>query len=147
MSTRCLIGLKEKDNKVSYIYCHHDGDPLVAGKKLVEYYSGKRYLRDLLALGDISSLGKYPLSTPGGWEDYDKVGDKCLAYRDRGEDVSAKTAESINDFLAVDCWQDYTYLFDPEDNKWYVFERGDKEENKKDLKGFLMECGGYYEEE
>ncbi len=25
MSTRCLIGRKVDNNKVEYIYCHHDG--------------------------------------------------------------------------------------------------------------------------
>lgn len=147
MSTRCLIGLREKDNKVSYIYCHNGGEPRRVGKMLVEYYSDKRHLRDLLSLGDMSSLGKYPLSTPGGWEDRTKVGDKCLTYADRSEDVPAKTAESVKDYLAIDCWQNYMYLFDPEENKWYFLNCGDSEGLKEDLKEYLIEEGSYYEEE
>lgn len=58
MSTRCLIGRKIKDNKVEYIYCHHDGYLDGVGEILKTYYTNDDVIDKLMALGDLSALGK-----------------------------------------------------------------------------------------
>ena len=56
MSTRCRIGIKNADNSVSSIYCHHDGYVEGVGKKLDEYWNNKDEIIELIASGDISYL-------------------------------------------------------------------------------------------
>ena len=58
MSTRCLIGRKIENNKVEYIYCHHDGYLDGVGEILKTYYTNDDVIDKLMALGDLSALGK-----------------------------------------------------------------------------------------
>ena len=58
MSTRCRIAIKNQDGSYDSIYCHNDGYPEGVGLTLANYYKDEKKVRDLLALGDISSLGQ-----------------------------------------------------------------------------------------
>lgn len=60
MSTRCLIGLETSDGKCRAIYCHFDGYPTGVGFELVRNYTTAKQVENLIALGDMSSLGKTP---------------------------------------------------------------------------------------
>ena len=95
MSTRCLIGRKIENNKVEYIYCHHDGYLDGVGETLETYYTNNGAIDKLMSLGDLSSLGKEVESNPDQWN-YNKVNrNRCVAYKDRGEEnVNSKLATS-----------------------------------------------------
>lgn len=114
MSTRARIGIEEPDGSVTSIYSHWDGYPDGAGAILLEHYSQPDELRQLLALGDVSSLGP----ELGERHDFDShhsneaASEWCLFYkRDRGEeDVNAISHDR-------DSWpdygQEYEYLLTP----------------------------------
>ena len=57
MSTRSVIALKTGDDKYKAIYCHSDGYLTFNGAMLLDHYSDKERLSNLLELGDISCLG------------------------------------------------------------------------------------------
>lgn len=129
MGTRSLIGLLNKDKSVTYIYCHWDGYPSNNGQLLVERYTDFQKIKQLLALGDISSLGaevgeKHPFDTYSLTdEEKAKYENWTTAYgRDRGEKgIGRKRAKNIEDYKAkfTESWAEYAYLFD--DGCWYIF--------------------------
>ena len=55
MSTRSAI-MAELDGRCIGVYCHSDGYPEGVGATLLEHYTDEAKLRELLALGDLSSL-------------------------------------------------------------------------------------------
>ncbi len=121
MSTPCLIGAKQADGNVRYIYCHNDGYIFGAGYMLNYNYKDREKIDKLLDLGDLSSLGRNPIENPTAWtnhEVYDK--DQCISYRSRGEeDVDAEIIplEMYGDLIT----SDFIYLYD-DDNKWKLFD-------------------------
>lgn len=123
MSTRCLIGRKVGNNKVEYIYCHHDGYLDGVGETLKNYYTTRDKIDKLMALGDLSALGKVAESNKDQW-DYSKVNyDLCAAYRDRGEeDVDSRVVTEkgyTNIPRSENTWIEYLYLWDGE--KWCYY--------------------------
>lgn len=125
MSTRCLIGRKIKDNKVEYIYCHHDGYLDGVGEILKTYYINDSVIDKLMALGDLSALGKIAESNPDQFT-FNKVNyDLCAAYRDNGEedvDSTTLTEKEYIDQLTTNIWIEYLYLWDGE--KWCYYCEG-----------------------
>jgi hypothetical protein len=57
MGTRSTIALEFADGTVQQVYCHWDGYLDHNGKILAEHYSDPFVLRDLIDMGDMSSLG------------------------------------------------------------------------------------------
>ena len=57
MATRSTIALEFADGTVGKVYCHWDGYLENNGKLLLNNYTDPFKLRDLIDLGDISSLG------------------------------------------------------------------------------------------
>lgn len=115
MGTRSTIGLVNENGAVTGIYVHWDGYPEHNGRILRDSYTTPAKVRKLLKLGDLSSLApeigkKHNFDNPtDGW---------CIAYgRDRKEkNTDAQLYESVEEFLADDRGQEYTYLFN--DGKW-----------------------------
>lgn len=132
MSTRSLIGLLNKDKSVTYVYCHWDGYPSNNGKILAEHYTSFEKIKQLLALGDTSSLGseigeKHPFGTYNlSDEEKAKYENWTTAYgRDRGEKgITRKRAKNVEEYKKqfTESWAEYCYLF--EDGCWYVFWNG-----------------------
>jgi hypothetical protein len=100
------------------------------GRILQEHYSDPFKLRDLIDLGDISSLKptvgtKHAFSqfeVPMDGEAYDKLyGDMTTFYgRDRGETgVGAKKFNDFQDYLARHQYEEYEYIL-RKDGNWYV---------------------------
>ena len=58
MSTRCLIAVINTDGTGQYIYCHSDGYPEWNGRLLLTYYPTKAKALEIMALGDLGSLGR-----------------------------------------------------------------------------------------
>ena len=111
MGTRSTIAIQNADNTVTGIYCHWDGYVEHNGKILASNYTTEAQVRELIALGDLSSLGE----TIGSKTDFDNaVKGQCVAYaRDRGETgVDAATFDSHAE-LIEQFGQEYDYLFVP----------------------------------
>jgi hypothetical protein len=117
MSTRSAIAMKV-DNGYKAIYCHYDGYPEGVGAILKEHYTDLDKVEELIALGDISSLGKEVHIPEGVEHSFDKrVEGITTAYmRDRGEmDCEAQLYKTVSDVKsAID--NQYLYVF--EDGKW-----------------------------
>ena len=130
MGTRSTIALEFADGTVEQVYCHWDGYLSNNGKILQEHYSNPFILRDLIDLGDISSLKstigtKHAFSqfeVPMDGEAYDKLyGDMTTFYgRDRGETgVDSKKFVDFQDYLVRHQYEEYEYLL-RKDGNWYV---------------------------
>ena len=119
MATRSHIGKMLPDNRVSYVYCHHDGYPEGVGRLLLNYYSTESMLNALLDMGNLTSLG----ADIGLKNDFKRPnGDFCLFYgRDRGQEGENASNADFEDFVANDN-VDYHYLF--ESGKWRCFKYG-----------------------
>ena len=111
MATRSHIGILNQDGTVDYIYCHFDGYLEHNGSILNEHYTTEGQVRELIGLGDISSLGK----EIGEKQDFNARANKdwCLVYgRDRGEDGTEANKCSYVDYTK-EHFEEYTYLFTP----------------------------------
>lgn len=101
MSTRSFIGVQNLDGTVTGVYCHHDGYPEGVGATLKKHYTTVQQVIDLVGLGDLSSLG----------EDLDVT---QAFHRDRGEDLSTSTYDTLRDIAFDDGGYEYLYVFTPE---------------------------------
>lgn len=137
MGTRSMIAIENPNSKsVKAIYCHWDGYLQHNGSLLNKHYSNSPKVNNLIALGDLSSLGKeigevHPFSPHASAEDkaaYEAAKDAgyCTFYtRDRGEDAPYKFFPTIKEAQAYydGSWCEYFYLFkydeDLESGKWY----------------------------
>lgn len=121
MGTRSRIGIHNEDGTVTSIYCHWDGYVTHNGRILMEHYTTEERVRELMALGNLSSLGpaigvKHPFRNPNGYgtpayDEWEKQHHgMCTAYvRDRGEtNAVAKTVPS-GQFEGL--FEEYNYLF------------------------------------
>ena len=131
MGTRSTIALEFADGTVQQVYCHWDGYLEHNGKILFEHYSNPFILRDLIDMGDISSLGrivgtKHPFSPHEGdtqKAQYDAAmaaGATTFYGRDRGENgVSARAFANFEDYVANHQYEEYEYILRTDGN-WYV---------------------------
>ena len=111
MGTRSTIAIENADGTVTGIYVHWDGYLSNNGRILQENYTDEAKVRELIALGDLSSLGE----TVGSKHDFNNAPDgECNAYgRDRGEtDVGPASYDTYANFLDV-MGQEFDYLFVP----------------------------------
>jgi len=139
MATRSTIAMKTPEGNVRAIYCHWDGYPAHNGEMLRRYYTDPAKVKELIDLGDLSSLRmeigqKHPFDRNYEQPELALTDDWCMAYhRDRGEDwdsVAPKTYETVGEWVAeFDMGVEYYYLFDGKD--WIV-----NEYEKKDEHGF-----------
>lgn len=135
MATRSTIALEFADGTVGQVYCHWDGYLQHNGKILLNHYSNPFILRDLIDLGDISSLGntigvKHPFDNPASfgtpeYEAYkDQYGDMTTFYmRDRNEqDCGARYFKDFADYEANHQYEEYSYILRQVNGEavWYV---------------------------
>ena len=113
MGTRSTIAIQNADGTVTGIYCHWDGYLSHNGRILAENYTTEESVRELIALGDLSSLGE-TIGKKVDFDDYDPHEGQCVAYgRDRGEiNIDARTYASWSELLE-DFGEEYDYLFVP----------------------------------
>ena len=139
MGTRSTIALEFADGTVQQVYCHWDGYLEHNGKILQEHYSDPFKLRDLIDLGDMSSLGinigiQHPFSPhfdEGSKIAYDKAMElgSCTFYlRDRGETgCSKKKFKDFEDYKANHQYEEFEYILRACGDKavWFVADHND----------------------
>ena len=130
MGTRSTIALEFADGTVEQVYCHWDGYLEHNGKILRDHYTNPFILRDLIDLGDLSSL-RPMIGTKHAFSHYDTdlkqeqyyelYGDMCTFYgRDRGETgCDKKKFLDFQDYLAHHQYEEYEYIL-RRDGNWYV---------------------------
>lgn len=137
MATRSTIALEFADGTIGQVYCHWDGYLAHNGKLLQEYYANPFILRDLIDLGDISSLRptvgtKHPFSQfDNGMsteEFYALYRDMTTFYgRDRGEEnTKVRYFKDYETFLANGQREEYDYILRNVDGvaTWFVSDHG-----------------------
>ena len=110
------------------IYCHWDGYPEYNGMILLEHYVDPNKVSELIALGNLSSLG----DNIGEQHDFNqRTDEECTAYaRDRGEeDQAALEFTNLDDvfdhYNHVGC--EYIYIFHPNDYEdWACYQAQDR---------------------
>ena len=128
MATRGRIGILNDDGTVLSIYCHWDNYLTGSGRTLLEHYTDESKVRELMKLGDLSSLGpeigeQHPFDRPAfASPEYraheSKYGNMCTAYgRDRGEkNTHATKYATVAEFYRNG--EEYNYLF--AEGQWTV---------------------------
>ena len=98
MGTRSTIAIEFADGSVSQVYCHWDGYLDNNGQILETHYTDPFKVRDLVELGDFSSLRETVAET------------KESAYSQRGEDCEARRYKDTDEYF--DCCQqeEYDYI-------------------------------------
>jgi hypothetical protein len=130
MATRSTIALEYADGTVGQVYCHWDGYLEHNGVLLSKHYSNPFILRDLIDLGDISSLRptvgtKHAFSrleVPMDGEAYDKLyGEMTTFYgRDREEKgTDSKKFVDYENYVRCHQYEEYEYIL-RKDGNWYV---------------------------
>ena len=130
MATRSTIALEFADGTVQQVYSHWDGYLEHNGRLLVKHYSDPFKLRDLIDLGDVSSL-KEEIGTQHAFSQFDTemnadeydalYGNMTTFYgRDRGEQgTGAKKFADFADYEANFIHEEYAYIL-RRDGNWYV---------------------------
>jgi len=133
MGTRSTIALEFADGTVEQVYCHWDGYLAHNGQILQKHYINPFVLRDLIDLGDISSL-KPTVGTKHAFSHFDtemdqkeyseKYGEMTTFYgRDRGETgANKKSFVDFQDYLAHHQYEEYDYILRNINGKatWFV---------------------------
>lgn len=112
MSTRSLIAIKELGKEeIKVIYCHHDGYFECVGAILLEYYNTPDKVRELIKLGNLSSLEETLAATKAYMRDYGET-----------EQEATKMINSDAFFNDDDVFHEYRYLYDVEKETWFAAE-------------------------
>jgi len=130
MATRSTIALEYADGTIGQVYCHWDGYLEHNGVLLSKHYSNPFILRDLIDLGDVSSLKptvgtKHAFShfdTEMKQEEYETLyGNMTTFYgRDRGETgTDSKKFIDFQDYMVRFQHEEYAYIL-RKDGQWYV---------------------------
>jgi hypothetical protein len=134
MSTHSNIGIINQDNSVEMVYCHWNGYPSNNGILLLENYSSEAKVRQLLALGNLSSLG----AELGMGHNFDNPPEGvCNFYgRDRHELDNVVSQKGLTVKGAIDRMEEYLYLWDVKTSTWFYsgYGSGLNELKKKDCK-------------
>jgi hypothetical protein len=128
MSTNSRIAILNENNSVESVYCHWDGYLSNNGNILFNHYKDEAKVRELIALGQISSLEKNvkPIGSSHSFENKE-TGCTVAYHRDRGEDLRIDKHISLIDWQRHSERREYNYIYI--DGKWYY-----NDGHKKDLK-------------
>ena len=132
MATRSTIALEYADGTVHQIYCHWDGYLENNGAILQGHYTDPFKVRELMDLGDVSSLGPelgekhdFDIAAKYGTPEYQAEADArrniCTFYgRDRGETgTNARKFKDYADYRNRAQFEEYNYILRTDGN-WYV---------------------------
>jgi len=123
MATRSTIALEFADGTVQQVYCHWDGYLANNGRILQEHYTDPFKLRELIDLGDISSLGeslgdKHSFDNPHkyGTPEYHAEAERRRSIttfygRDRGETgCEANKYKNVDEYFDCSQQEEYDYI-------------------------------------
>lgn len=130
MATRSIISMQLEDKLFKSVYCHWDGGLDWNGKILFEHYQDVEKIKELIQLGDISSLYQDVHIPESVEHSFDKRCEGITTFygRDRGEkNIEAKTHYSINGLTnrINKCGAEFLYLY--KDSKWFYCTDRNKE--------------------
>ncbi len=123
MATRSMIWLRNGKNYKG-IYCHFDGYLDFNGKMLVENYTTKEKVEELINLGAISCL-RININ-PTGNHSFDNPEENVVIsyHRDRGEELEidefTSAFNSIEETFYIKTDYEYQYIFDIDTNHWFL---------------------------
>lgn len=118
MSTRSAIIIENTDGTAEGIYCHFDGYPEHHKPILLGHYQSEEAARNLVALGDISTLAE----DIGEKHDFGRCPDHVVnAYgRDRGEEgVEPKKGATWRKVAGQIGHDGHVYIFRAKEGKWF----------------------------
>ena len=125
MSTRSTISILRQNGTLSSIYCHWDGYFSYNGAILLTFYKNVEKVKELIELGDISTLDE----NIGVAIDFDDSktrtkNKQVLAYkRDGHEDETGSVDyKSLDSFIESGNLQEFDYVFDEQLNAWYYID-------------------------
>ena len=127
MNAQARIGILHADKSSDSIYCHRSGYPFRVAPILLHSYNDIQKARELIALGDISSLGNNitPLDDTREHTFDNPQEDTVVAYhRDRGDEwkyVKPMHAKTMRGLLMNKAAK-YIYLFDESTGAWIYSE-------------------------
>ena len=104
MATRSRIGLRLAGDAILSVYHHWDGYPDWLGVHLVQNYTTKEQVAELLDGGDISCI-----DSDTDWN-LEKVDNHVQYYNDRGEKTEPRLDLTEEDFFEYN--EEYAYIFD-----------------------------------
>lgn len=127
MGTRSTIALEYADGTVEQIYCHWDGYLEHNGAILAEHYMDPFKVRQLMNLGDMSSLA----ANIGTQHEFGRAPEgECTFYkRDRNESgVGSKKFMDFEDYVDNHQYEEYEYILRQVDGKavWFVAEHSNR---------------------
>jgi len=118
MATRSRIGILNEDGTITSIYCHRDGYLSNNGRNHNENYGTETSVREMLSLGDLSSLDKN--LHPKGEHTFKEPESGCCVFygRDRGDsDCDSTESKNLEEFLSISQACEYVYVFDA--HEWF----------------------------
>jgi hypothetical protein len=130
MGTRSTIALEFADGTVQQVYCHWDGYLDHNGAILKEHYSNPFKLRELIDLGDLSSL-RPEIGEKHAFSQFELRAEEVAGYklltenwctfytRDRGEDCPARKYKNTDEYFDCAQQEEYDYILRT-DGVWYV---------------------------
>ena len=119
MSTNSRIGIRNENGTITSIYCHWDGYPEHNGKLLLEHWTDREKVEELIKLGNLSELGQ-EIGENHSFKEHrenEELKKWCLFYgRDRDdEDQGAETHEDDE----YEILEEFNYLFS-RNGEWLV---------------------------
>lgn len=111
MATRSTIAIEYADGTVGQVYCHWDGYLDHNGAILQEHYLDPFKVRELIDLGDISSLAPSIEKPEGHSFDKSVEGYTVFYGRDRGETgCEARKFRNVGEYFVKAQQEEYDYL-------------------------------------
>lgn len=120
MSTRSAIITQTPDGLFTGIYCHYDGYPAGVGQTLLDHYTHRTTVNELIELKDISSLGQRVKPIGPHSFSHPEKGTTIAYERDRGEEIDVVKSQSLDEIsqrFINDYACEYIYFFN-ENSEW-----------------------------
>jgi len=129
MATRSRIGLRLAGDAILSVYHHWDGYPQWLGVTLVEKYTTKEQVAELLDGGDISCI-----DSDTNW-DRQECEPHVQYYNDRGEKTEPRLDINESEFFTNG--EEFAYIFD--DGKWVCYDLSHKYDDDYNVTSYIAE--------
>ena len=119
--TRWGVGIEAPNGRIVSTYGHWDGYPSWVGKHLKRYYNNSAKVKEVMKLGKqgISSIGKKIKGSKDHSFDNPEKDVTVFHARDRGEKRNATSKFKNRDSIKFDSGEEYGYIYNMKDKKWY----------------------------